>query len=186
MSTGNHSMKILVCQTKDNDLHMGAHKRLLKILGPIYSGSCGGWETGRNWRQGTHSKAAWWNRLEWLTSCLGQRTFSGNVSAPLLPLMSSSFPVAKFQRRNELSIVDMRGKGYSANLTSRAFVWSMGKGFFSFFVAEMYFKFFLYFRLHWIFSSSRAFLRCSEWGLLSLCGMRASHCGGFSSRAQPQ
>lgn len=27
-------MKILACQTKDNDLHMAAHKKLLKILGP--------------------------------------------------------------------------------------------------------------------------------------------------------
>ena len=26
----------------------------------------------------------------------------------------------------------------------------------------------------------RAFSSCSEWGLLSSCGTRASHCGGFS------
>ena len=62
----------------------------------------------------------------------------------------------------------------------------MGKGFLSFFFTGMYLKIFIYFWLHWIFSSSRAFSSCSEWGLLPSCARWASHCGGFSSRVQTQ
>ena len=44
---------------------------------------------------------------------------------------------------------------------------------------------FIYFWLHWVFIAVHALLSCSQWGLLSRCGVRASHCGGFScSRAQ--
>ena len=44
---------------------------------------------------------------------------------------------------------------------------------------------FIYFWPHWVFIAAQALLSCSQWGLLSRCGGRASHCGGFScSRAQ--
>lgn len=42
MSAGDRSMKTLGCQTKDNDLHMAAHNKLLKIFiqAPIRSELC--------------------------------------------------------------------------------------------------------------------------------------------------
>ena len=38
---------------------------------------------------------------------------------------------------------------------------------------------FAYFLFHWVFVAARAFSPCSEQGLLSSCGVRASHCCGF-------
>ena len=41
--------------------------------------------------------------------------------------------------------------------------------------------FLIYFSLCWVFLVAWAFSSCSEqWGLLSGCGVQASHCGSFS------
>ena len=43
----------------------------------------------------------------------------------------------------------------------------------------------LFIWLRWVFVAARAFSSCSKQGLLSSCGVRASHCSGFSCcRAQ--
>ena len=34
--------------------------------------------------------------------------------------------------------------------------------------------------LRWVFVAARAFSSCGEWGAALRCGVRASHCGGFS------
>ena len=39
---------------------------------------------------------------------------------------------------------------------------------------------FIYFWRCWVFVASWAFSSCGEWGLLSSCGVRTSHCCGFS------
>ena len=45
---------------------------------------------------------------------------------------------------------------------------------------------FILFWLLWVFvAASRPFSSCGEWGLLSSCGIRASHCGGFSCHRAP-
>ena len=41
--------------------------------------------------------------------------------------------------------------------------------------------FFFFKRLCWVFVVAWAFSSCGEWGLLSSCGTRASHCAGVSS-----
>ena len=44
---------------------------------------------------------------------------------------------------------------------------------------------FIYFRLHWVFIAAHVLLSYSQRGLLSSCGVQASHCSGFyCSRAQ--
>ena len=43
-----------------------------------------------------------------------------------------------------------------------------------------FFKYNIYFSLCQAFIVARAFSSCGEWGLLSCCGERASHWGGFS------
>ena len=53
-----------------------------------------------------------------------------------------------------------------------------------FFKKYMFFKtLFTYLRLWWVFMRG-LFSSCSEWELLSSCGARASHCGGFSCGAR--
>ena len=39
---------------------------------------------------------------------------------------------------------------------------------------------FIYFWLCWVFVAVRAFSSFGDQGLLSSCGVQASHCGGFS------
>ena len=54
-----------------------------------------------------------------------------------------------------------------------------------FFVCFLNFYLFIYFWLHWVFAAVRKLSLVAEWGLTLCCGVRASHCGGFSScRAQ--
>lgn len=43
----------------------------------------------------------------------------------------------------------------------------------------IYNMFIYYFWLHWISVAVQAFSSCSKGGLLSQCGVRTSHCGGF-------
>ena len=42
----------------------------------------------------------------------------------------------------------------------------------------------IYFWLRWVFIAERALFSCGKWGPLSSCNARASHCAGFSCRAQ--
>ena len=45
---------------------------------------------------------------------------------------------------------------------------------------EMFYFFFFFFWLCWVFTAVQTFSSCGEQGLLSNCGGRASHYGGFS------
>ena len=51
-------------------------------------------------------------------------------------------------------------------------------------VVQNPFKKFIYLWLRWVFVAEQAFSSCGKWGLLSICSVWASDCGGFSCGAQ--
>ena len=51
-------------------------------------------------------------------------------------------------------------------------------------VVQNPFKKFIYLWLRWVFVAEQAFSSCGKWGLLSICSVWASDCGGFSYGAQ--